>query len=151
MEILQSLARKTINNATICWRRCLHLLKNKHYSQLPTGIYSWLLITRTLDNSNLQLTQVVFFPFRSFLCNFTLDNSNHVLSPEKVGKNSLLASETSNFEFPIDVFVGVCSSNSLATRWGLHLGLYSSLTSANNLNLPTLVTLFYFSTLLFFY
>ena len=32
----------------------------------------------------------------------------------------------------------------------LHLGLYSSLTSANNLNLPTLLTLFYFSTLLFF-
>ena len=30
----------------------------------------------------------------------------------------------------------------------LHLGLYSSLTSANNLNLPTLLTLFYFSTLL---
>ena len=31
----------------------------------------------------------------------------------------------------------------------LHLGLYSSLTSANNLNLPTLLTLFYFSTLLY--
>ena len=31
----------------------------------------------------------------------------------------------------------------------LHLGLYSSLTSANNLNLPTLVTLLYFSTLLY--
>ena len=31
----------------------------------------------------------------------------------------------------------------------LHLGLYSSLTSANNLNFPTLVTLFYFSTLLY--
>ena len=31
----------------------------------------------------------------------------------------------------------------------LHLGLYSSLTSVNNLNLPTLVTLFYFSTLLY--
>ena len=30
-----------------------------------------------------------------------------------------------------------------------HLGLYSSLTSANNLNLPTLLTLFYFSTLLY--
>ena len=27
----------------------------------------------------------------------------------------------------------------------LHLGLYSSLTSANNINLPTLLTLFYFS------
>ena len=31
----------------------------------------------------------------------------------------------------------------------LHLGLYSSLTFANNLNLPTLVTLLYFSTLLY--
>ena len=31
----------------------------------------------------------------------------------------------------------------------LHLGLYSSLTSANNLNLLALLTLFYFSTLLF--
>ena len=31
----------------------------------------------------------------------------------------------------------------------LHLGLYSSLTSANNINLPTLLTLFYFSTLLY--
>ena len=31
----------------------------------------------------------------------------------------------------------------------LHLGLYSSLTSANNLNLPTLLTLFYISTLLY--
>ena len=31
----------------------------------------------------------------------------------------------------------------------LHLDLYSSLTSANNLNFPTLVTLFYFSTLLY--
>ena len=31
----------------------------------------------------------------------------------------------------------------------LHLGLYSSLTSANSLNLPTLLTLFYFSTLLY--
>ena len=30
----------------------------------------------------------------------------------------------------------------------LHLGLYYSLTSANNLNIPTLLTLFYFSTLL---
>ena len=30
----------------------------------------------------------------------------------------------------------------------LHLGLYSSLTSANHRNLPTLVTLFYISTLL---
>ena len=30
----------------------------------------------------------------------------------------------------------------------LHLGLYSSFTSANNLNLPILLTLFYFSTLL---
>ena len=32
----------------------------------------------------------------------------------------------------------------------LHLGLYSPLTSANNLNLPTLLTLFYFSTPLYF-
>ena len=31
----------------------------------------------------------------------------------------------------------------------LHLGLYSSLTSANSLNRPTLLTLFYFSTLLY--
>ena len=44
----------------------------------------------------------------------------------------------------IKQFVGLCSSNSLATRSDLHLGLYSSLTSANNLNLPTLLTLFYF-------
>ena len=33
----------------------------------------------------------------------------------------------------------------------LHFGLYYSLTSTNNLSLPTLVTLFYFSTLLYFY
>ena len=32
----------------------------------------------------------------------------------------------------------------------LHLGLYSSLTSANNINLPTLLTLFYFFTLLYY-
>ena len=31
----------------------------------------------------------------------------------------------------------------------LHLGHYSSLTSANNLNLATLLTFFYFSTLLY--
>ena len=56
-----NLLREKQYNATICWRRCLHLLKNEHYSQLPTGIYSWLPITRTLDSSNLQLTWVVFF------------------------------------------------------------------------------------------
>ena len=32
----------------------------------------------------------------------------------------------------------------------VHLGLYSPLTSANNLNLPTLLSLFYFSTFLYF-
>ena len=62
-------------------------------------------VSRTPDNSNLPLTRSSFcFPLRSFLYIFTLDNSNHVLSPSEVEKtNSLLASETLNFEFPIDV------------------------------------------------
>ena len=34
-------------------------------------------------------------------------------------------------------------------EFDLHLDLNSSLTSANNINLPTLLTLFYFSTLLY--
>ena len=62
-------------------------------------------VSRTLDNSNLPQTRSSFcFPLRSFLYIFTLDNSNHVLSPSEVEKtNSLLVSETLNFEFPIDV------------------------------------------------
>ena len=37
---------------------------------------------------------------------FTLDNSNHVLSPYKVGKkNSVLTSETLNFEFSNDEYM----------------------------------------------
>ena len=36
-------------------------------------------VTRNFDNSNLPLTRFLF-PLRSFLCNFTLDNSNHVFS-----------------------------------------------------------------------
>ena len=35
--------------------------------------------------------------------NFTLNNLNHILSLQKVEKNSVLVSETLNFEFPIDV------------------------------------------------
>ena len=62
-------------------------------------------VSRTLNNSNLPLTRSsFFFPLRSFLYIFTPDNSNHVLSPSEVEKtNGLLASETLNFEFPIDV------------------------------------------------
>ena len=68
-------------------------------------------VSQTLDNSNLPLTRSSFcFPLRSFLYIFTLDNSNHVLTPSEVEKtNSLLATETLNFEFPIVVFVTIFS------------------------------------------
>ena len=39
----------------------------------------------------------------TFYCNFTLGYSKHVLSLKKWGNNSVLAHETLNFEFPIDV------------------------------------------------
>ena len=45
------------------------------------------LVTRTLDNLNLPLTRSIFlFPFRLFLYNFTLYDSNHVCGAWLVGK-----------------------------------------------------------------
>ena len=72
------------------------------------------LVTRTLDNSNLPLTRSNFFPFRSFLHNFTLDNSNHAISAWKVGKKP--CTEVRNIEFiskqPSQFFVFTFSHSS---------------------------------------
>ena len=47
--------------------------------------YSWLLVTWTLYNSKLPLTQSNFyFPLDHFLYNFTLDNLNYFLLPLKI-------------------------------------------------------------------
>ena len=82
------------------------------------GAYSWLLITQILANPNEswfpldflhtgtvilpEVTQTscnwkkFLFPFRSFLHNCTLYNSNHVLSTWQAKKNSVLKPETLN-------------------------------------------------------
>ena len=66
-------------------------------------------VTRTLDNSNLPLTRSNFcFPSDHFYINLpSITRTMFCLSAYKVGKkNSVLASETLNFEFSINV-VGI--------------------------------------------
>ena len=59
---------------TVFHHQMKHFEVRQKYSRLP--------ITRTFANSNLALTRTNFrFPSGHFLYNFSLDNSNHVLSP----------------------------------------------------------------------
>ena len=81
-----------------------------------TAILLW--VTRTLDNSNLPLTRSIFlFPFRSFLCNFDLDNSTYVLRSWQVEKKeetvycrsetlNLIEIKTTVYSFAFTFFVG---------------------------------------------
>ena len=64
---------------------------------ISPGFPSYIYCHFTLGNLNFPLTQSNFFPFSSFLHNFTLDNSNHVNRCVKSReKNRALKSETLN-------------------------------------------------------
>ena len=75
----------------------------------PTNVaaricYSWHPITRTLANSNLPLTRSnVCFPSDHFYIILPSITRTIFWAFKKSGKNSVLASETLNFEFPIGV------------------------------------------------
>ena len=82
---------------------------NSNQNQFPLDFrhtFSLILpsVTRTLDNSNLPLTRSNFcFPSDHFYIILFSITRTMFWALKKFDKNSVLASETLNFEFPIDV------------------------------------------------
>ena len=77
------------------WLPITQTLANSNQNRIPLDFRHKFtvilpLVTRTLNNSKpLANSKSFMFPLRSLIYNFTLDSSNHVLSPSKVGKKTL--------------------------------------------------------------
>ena len=91
------------------WFPITQTLANSNKNRIPLDFHHKFtvilpLVTRTLDNSNLLLTRSrLCFPSDHLYIILPLIARTMFWALQKSGKNSVLASETLNFEFPIDV------------------------------------------------